>query len=99
MSDANFNKLTPAQTERLALLSEELGEAIQVIGKILRHGYESYSPVDPKQETNKTALEQELGDVAFAASLMSKANDISLGKVTDFKSEKEQRKNKYLHHN
>lgn len=35
------NKLNDAQSERLALLLEELGEAQQAIGKILRHGYQS----------------------------------------------------------
>lgn len=32
----HFNGLTPAEAERLALLLEELGEAQQAIGKILR---------------------------------------------------------------
>ena len=36
-----FNKLSAAEAERLALLLEELGEAQQAIGKILRHGYEN----------------------------------------------------------
>ena len=35
----NFNQLTPAETERLAILAEECGEVIQAVGKILRHGY------------------------------------------------------------
>ena len=34
-----FNELSPAEVERLAILAEEMGEAIQVIGKVLRHGY------------------------------------------------------------
>jgi hypothetical protein len=38
----SFNQLTDAEAERLALLAEECGEVVQVIGKILRHGYESY---------------------------------------------------------
>ncbi len=32
----HFNELTPAEAERLAYLAEECGEAIQIIGKILR---------------------------------------------------------------
>jgi hypothetical protein len=51
----HFNRLTPAEAERLALLLEELGEAQQIIGKILRHGYESYHPDDP-ETTNRTLL-------------------------------------------
>ncbi len=48
-----FNGLTDAQAERLALLLEELGEAQQAIGKILRHGYESMSPFDETKTTNR----------------------------------------------
>lgn len=55
----HFNKLTPAETERLAILAEECGETIQVIGKILRHGYESFHPKD-YATTNRTLLENEL---------------------------------------
>ena len=33
-----FNGLTPAEAERLALLMEECGEVVQIIGKVLRHG-------------------------------------------------------------
>ena len=54
------NELTPAESERLALLSEEMGEAIQAIGKILRHGYESTGPKTIVR--NRTSLEKELGD-------------------------------------
>ena len=43
----HFNQLTPAEAERLALLLEELGEAQQAIGKILRHGYASTHPANP----------------------------------------------------
>lgn len=43
MSDFT-NNLTAAEQERLAILAEEMGEALQIIGKIIRHGYESYNP-------------------------------------------------------
>jgi hypothetical protein len=32
------NELSDAEVERLAILAEEMGEAQQCIGKILRHG-------------------------------------------------------------
>ena len=72
---AHFNGLTAAQAERLAMLAEECGEVIQAIGKILRHGYDSYHPDQqgkpPEQRyTNKQALGNELTDLyAVAASL------------------------------
>lgn len=70
LADANFNGLTPAQTERLAILMEECGEVVQIIGKILRHGYESGSPFGHNPETNRQALIRELFDVKAAAMLI-----------------------------
>jgi len=65
----HFNRLTEAQAERLAMLAEECGEVIQVVGKILRHGYDSYHPNDPST-TNRDLLGYELTDLlAVAASL------------------------------
>ena len=61
MSD-HFNGLTPAQAERLAMLAEECGEVIQIIGKILRHGYANYHP-DRPHITNKQLLQRELTDL------------------------------------
>ena len=59
----HFNQLTPAQAERLAMLIEECGEVIQIAGKILRHGYNSYHPERP-HITNRELLQQELTDLA-----------------------------------
>ena len=58
----HFNKLTPAEAERLAMLAEECGEVIQIVGKILRHGYDSYHPVNPRV-SNRDLLAKELRDV------------------------------------
>lgn len=58
----HYNKLTPAETERLAHLLEELGEAQQIIGKILRHGYDNYHPDDPNKTTNRSMLAADKGD-------------------------------------
>ena len=49
-----FNQLSDAQLERLYILSEELGEAQQAVGKILRHGYDSKHP--ETGITNKESL-------------------------------------------
>lgn len=70
LADAHFNELTPAQLERLAILSEECGEVIQVIGKILRHGVQSCSPFGASQETNGEALLRELTDVGAAIGML-----------------------------
>ena len=57
-----FNKLTLAEAERLAMLAEECAEVIAIIGKILRHGYDSYHP-DAPAITNRDMLADELADV------------------------------------
>ena len=70
LSDAHFNRLTPAQAERLAILMEEMAEASQVIGKILRHGFDSCHPKD-KTTNNRGLLLKELTDVQAAMVLVS----------------------------
>lgn len=71
----HFNNLSPAQAERLAILAEEAGEVIQIVGKILRHGYESHHPAGPCQ-TNRYLLANEIRDFIWAITLMMDRNDI-----------------------
>lgn len=71
----HFNKLTPAQAERLAMLSEECGEVIQIIGKIQRHGYNSSHPSDPLTP-NVRLLEKEIADVLGVHLAMIRSGDI-----------------------
>ena len=72
-----FNRLTPAELERLAILSEELGEAQQAVGKILRHGYENWNPLDNSAATNRGDLQHELGHVLFAIQQMTAVGDVN----------------------
>lgn len=51
----------------LAVINEECGEVVQIVGKTLRFGYESHSPLDPEMTTNLDLLHTELGDVLAAA--------------------------------
>lgn len=95
--ERHFNGLTPGEAERLALLSEELGEAQQVIGKILRHGYDSQNPVT-LGPANRELLEMELGDVIAAGRLLASAGDISLDEVNQCANDKLDRVGQYLHH-
>lgn len=92
----NFNQLTPAETERLALLMEELGEAQQAAGKILRHGYESTNP--DGGPTNRATLERELGDVRHAMIRICAAGDLSKDHIHTWADEKAINVEKYLHH-
>lgn len=92
----HFNKLTAAQDERLAILSEECAEVIQIINKIQRHGYNSYHPRDP-HTTNRQLLEKEIGHVRHAVELM-----INIDICNDFievnKVKKGENIGQYLHH-
>jgi len=99
MAEGRFSSgLSLASRERLYLLLEELGEAQQAIGKILRHGYESFSPFDPKRTSNRQLLERELGDVMHALDRMYVARDVIHYYVTDHANEKARRVERYLHH-
>ena len=92
----HFNKLTPAEAERLALLLEEMGEAQQAIGKILRHGYESQNPFQPGP-TNRDRLEKELGDVQHAIDLLCRS-DVNRDRIDKCEILKRQAISQYLHH-
>jgi NTP pyrophosphatase (non-canonical NTP hydrolase) len=92
----HFNQLTPAEAERLALLMEELGEAQQAIGKILRHGYESTHP--DGGPTNRATLEREIGDIQNAIELMIGNNDIDRDEIDSRVAYKTLAAKSYLHH-
>lgn len=72
----NYNKLGDDQTERLAYLAEECAEVIQIVGKILRHGYESFDPTKPDKISNRVLLERELNDILTAVRLLLKHNEL-----------------------
>lgn len=93
-----FNELTAAQSERLAILMEELGEAQQAIGKILRHGYESYNPDDLSEHSNEDNLVRELGDVLYAIDMLVNARDLGRIGIEQRRVEKSEKIKKYLHH-
>ena len=97
MSDVFDNKLTPAQLERLAILGEELGEAQQVIGKIIRHGYESGNPLID-YEANRSLLERECGHVYEAILMLCRDKDISESEVNRSQEQKKQNIKRWLHH-
>ena len=91
--------LTVAQIERLALLSEECGEVQQVIGKILRHGYESRSPIGDSSLTNRELLETELGDLHVVGTILQDAHDLSEDNIWAAAEKKKNRINRFLHYN
>jgi len=95
----HFNELTEGEAERLAIIMEEMAEAQQVIGKILRHGYGSRHPDQPNGPTNRDMLMKELADVQVAIKMMScDNNDICPDTMFGMFTEKEEKIKKYLHH-
>ena len=82
---SHFNQLTAAEDERLALLLEELGESIHIIGKIQRHGYEGSNPNFPSSYdlTNRKRLVEELGDVLVAIDFLLSNCDIDIADIND----------------
>ena len=96
-----FPNLSAAEVERLALLGEECGEVMQVIGKILRHGYESHHPDDKKvkKTTNRDMLTKEVGDLVAAIDKLCdpRHEDISGKQVQDFRMKKHSSSRKYMH--
>lgn len=65
----HLNKLSNAELERLASLSEEASEVIKLVNKIIRYGYESYHPDDPAT-TNRMLLTHEIADLYAIITLM-----------------------------
>lgn len=93
----HFNSLSPGEAERLAILLEEMGEAQQAIGKILRHGYKSRHPNGGP--TNKNTLERELGDVRHAMNFLCENGDLLKSNIHEWSDLKAKKVKKYLHHN
>ena len=94
-----MSNLSAAEIERLAIIAEECGEVTQIVGKILRHGFNSYSPFDPKKVGNNVKLEKELGDILFIMNMCHEKGDIDMERIKYYAKEKSNRVNKYLHHN
>jgi NTP pyrophosphatase (non-canonical NTP hydrolase) len=94
-----FNELKPEELERLAVLSEELGEAQQIIGKILRHGYSSSNPLKRGYSpTNRRMLEKELGDIDAAVRMLCDAHDLNYETIFTEMSKKQESIKRWLHH-
>jgi len=93
----NFNNLTPAEIERLTWLSEECSKVVQIIDKILQHGYESKNFDD--ELTNRELLEFELSYILAAKRIMSVVNnDLNVKKIDMHMVEKLRNIGKFLHH-
>lgn len=94
MNVANFNKLSPAETEALAILLEECSEIVQVCGKILRHGLDSDNN-GGLEMTNREHLCKEIADVEIAVMILVKhgflrrerIEELTMAKVKKFRGQ------------
>jgi len=99
----HFNKLTPAEAERLAMLAEECAEVVKAVTKILRHGYASWNPDDPaanaspSSKTNRHTIRLEMIDVLAVMEVMFKAGDIDVPGQADVLAALD-KKLRYAHH-
>lgn len=91
------NQLTDAEAERLAMLAEEAAEVIQVVGKILRHGYDSYHPSTPML-TNRALLEEEMLDMKAVVDEMHSQGDFDFQPRDTEVSERWTKKTKWTHY-
>lgn len=92
----HVNNLTNAQLERLAYLAEEMSEAGQIIGKIIRHGYDSFDPTIKQSPTNRFMLMRELSDVLKAMEMLIDANDLYFYVINEFSAKKSS--SEYMHY-
>jgi len=86
--------LTPAQLERLSVLIEELCEAGQAVGKILRHGFES----GWNGSNNRRDLNEELGHVFWAMNLLVSKNELNIKDIVESRARKAARETNFLHY-
>lgn len=75
--------------ERIAILSEECGEVVQVCGKVLRHGMNSTNPFTNQE--NSELLHEEVGDILAAIELLIVKGDLDrecINNLAKYKLEK-----------
>lgn len=75
------NHPTDAENEQLALLTEETGEAQQIIGKIGRHGLDSRHPNGGPP--NAQLLETEIGHVLAAIDILVAAGTLNKDRILE----------------
>lgn len=90
--------LTPEEAERLECLAEEAGEVVKAAMKVLRHGYDSCNPFDPKRISNRADLGKEVGNFIVVKDKMLFRGDLSSGDVAYGRDEKENNWPIYTHH-
>lgn len=91
-----FNKLPPAEAERVAKMMGELAELQIELGAVLLHGWGNHHPFDRPRLTNRQRVELELGDVFAVAELMHRNKDIDVNKAEEVGGTKDV--TRWMHH-
>jgi hypothetical protein len=94
--DIHANGLDADEQERLVCLMEECAEVIHAAGKTLRHGYDSRHP--ETQESNREAIQRELGQLQFTIDQMLRHKDIYMHELDVAHHEKAESVAQYLHY-
>ena len=76
MAKKKRKPITDAQVERFGIFVEECGEALQIVGKIQRHGLLNRNPTIEKAQTNRRMLEKEIGHILNSIKLLIEAGDV-----------------------
>lgn len=74
---------TAKERELLGLLQEECAEVIQIASKINRFGFDSYNPYDQSGKSNRTLLEDEIGDVRLIVKLLEELGAVDVDNVVE----------------
>lgn len=91
-------QFTAQQYERIGILFEELGETLQALGKVQRHGFDSVNPFEVRAGTNLEQLEREIGHVFAAMQLLTEVTDLSLVRISGHCEDKKRNVQKWLHY-
>lgn len=75
MSETPFNQITPAEAERLAMLSQEASRLIQMANKVLHHGMGGAQPDGPGFP-NRDDIVEGLADLEAVRVMMEIAGGI-----------------------
>lgn len=94
----NFNKLSNKNTELISLLIEEAGEIVQIGGKILRHGLDSYNPFDYEMIRNRDLIAKEIGDLLGVMDVLINTGVLDKSVIDSCRDTKIYRSWKFLHH-
>lgn len=89
--------LTLAERERMTKLLQELLEAAKEITKALEHGFEA-TDGEGNVYNNRTAIEQELGDVMATLNLCVDRDDLCQDRLLAFAEAKVPEVTRYMHY-